>query len=99
MENKLDIKQLPSVQFTQFSGTTKDLINMGEWFLYQVYYEELPQAKYYLETDKDKFFLKEDGLVIQKVQKTPDTMTYIASIKFNDLPQSEFVRNMSVLWA
>lgn len=92
-------KHILSTQFTKLNATTKDLINIGEWFLYEVSCATVPSAKYYLSTDQMSFFLSEDGTIVQKAPVTPDNLTILSQIVFSDLPSPQSLRNISVEWA
>ena len=92
------IKALPSTQFSKLNATTKDLINMGEWFLYEISYPLLPNAQYYLSPDQMSFFLSFDGTVVSKTSVTPHDLTLSSQIKFSDLPQPYTLRNVSASW-
>ena len=52
----MEFKALPPVQFSKLNATAKDLINMGEWFLYEISYTPIPDAHSYLSTDQMSFF-------------------------------------------
>lgn len=95
----MDSISLHSTQFTKLNATTKDLINMGEWFLYGIEYPSIPTAKYYLSTDQMSFYLSEDGSIIQKTPITPSDLILLNQISFDDLPKPSTLRNFSVAWA
>lgn len=92
-------KRLPSTQFTKLNATTKDLINMGEWFLYEISYNSIPSASYYLSTDQMSFFISDDGTGIEKTPITPEDLKLNTQIVFSDLPEPQSLRNISVKWA
>ncbi|MGI5075442.1 hypothetical protein E4N71_08340 [Treponema vincentii] len=94
----MEFKALPSVQFSKLNATAKDLINMGEWFLYEISYTPIPDAHYYLSTDQMSFFLSADGTIMEKTPITPPDMVFLSQIKFSDLPQPRSLRNISVSW-
>lgn len=94
----MEFKALPSVQFSKLNATAKDLINMGEWFLYEISYTPIPDAHYYLSTDQMSFFLSADGTIMEKTPITPADMVFSSQIKFSDLPQPRSLRNISVSW-
>lgn len=91
--------KLPSIQFSKLNATTKDLINMGEWFLYKISYHDFPEAKFYLSTDSMSYFISDDGSIIAKTPKTPEDLTLDQQVVFSDLPAPESLRNFSVTWA
>lgn len=94
----MDFKELLSTQFSKFNATTKDLINMGEWFLYEISYPPIPSAQYYLSTDQMSFFLSSDGTIVSKTPITPPDLVFSSQVKFSDLPQPHYLRNISVSW-
>ena len=97
-EEIVETKSLPSVQFSNLNATTKDLINMGEWFLYEISYEPEPKASFYLTTDKMAFFLSNDGSVIKTVSVTPRDLVFDSQIVFSDLPKPAIERNYRLAW-
>ena len=84
-------KRLPLTQFTKLNATTKDLINMGEWFLYEISYTPIPSASYYLSTDQMSFFISDDGTVIEKTPITPEDLKLNTQIVFSDLPEPQYI--------
>ena len=72
---------------------------MGEWFLYEIDYKDIPDAKFYLSTDQMSFFLSTDGSVIEKTAVTPDDLILNKQIIFSDLPNIQTSRNFSLAWA
>lgn len=94
----MDFKQLLSTQFLKLNATTRDLINMGEWFLYEISYTPIPDARYYLSTDQMSFFLSADGTILSKTPTTPSNLEFLSQIKFSDLPKPHSLRNISVSW-
>ena len=100
LEDKImNTKTLPSTQFSQLNAVTKDFINMGEWFLYEISYPKYPEAQYYLSTDAMSFFLSEDGTVVAKTDRTPDDLQLIGQVCFSDLPQANVLVDMELAWA
>lgn len=95
----MNTKTLLSTQFSQLNAVTKDFINMGEWFLYEISYPKRPEAKYYLSTDIMSFFLSEDGTVLGKTDETPKDLKLINQICFSDLPNTNEVIDMGFAWA
>lgn len=92
------VKQLLSTQFSKLNATTKDLINMGEWFLYEISYPQVPNAHYYLSTDQMSFFLSSDGTIVDKTPVTPPDLSFSSRIQFSDLPQPYTLQNISASW-
>lgn len=74
--------EMASTVFTNFNATTKELINMEEWFLYGINYPKIPLAKFYLSTDQMSFFLSDNGNVIEKTSKTPENLILQCKITF-----------------
>lgn len=95
----VSVKEIESTQFKYVNGTTKDLINMGEWFLYEIKYKSFSDAQYYLATDNMNYFLSHDGTVVGKTPKTPEDLDLSTTVKFSDLPQPSFTRNYFFQWA
>lgn len=97
--NIMETKSLLSTQFSKLNATARDLINMGEWFLYEISYSKIPAAEYYLSTDQMSFFLSSDGTIISKAPITPPDLNLSAQINFSDLPQPKSLRNLNIAWA
>lgn len=95
----MEIKKIKSGILKELTGTTKDLINMGIWFLYETRYEKFPNAKYFLSADKKYYLLACDGSVIASLSDYPVDLEYNTRIIFSDMPKLEPVRNFSRLWA
>lgn len=95
----MNSKEMASTVFTNLNATTKDLINMGEWFLYEINYPKIPLAKFYLSTDQMSFFLSDNGNVIEKTSRTPEDLVLQCKITFNDIPKSKIMRNLSFSWS
>lgn len=95
----MEVVNIHSTQFVKLNGVTKDLINMGEWFLYKINYDSIPSAKYYLATDQMGYFLEEDGRIVAKTPITPEDLTFLNQIFFDDLPKPRSLQNMVVQWA
>ncbi len=95
----MDTINIHSTQFKKLNATTKDLINMGEWFLYEINYPEQTSAKYYLSTDQMSYYLEEDGTIVGKTPKTPDNLVLLKQVSFDDLPKPQSLRNVIVKWA
>lgn len=94
----MNTKTLPSTQFSQLNAVTKDFINMGEWFLYEISCPQHPNAKYYLSADMMSFFLSEDGTILAKTNRTPEDLKLINQISFSDLPHTNEVIDMGLAW-
>ena len=91
--------ELQSTQFSKLNATTKDLINMGKWFLYAISYPPISDAQFYLATDGMSYFLSADGGVLAKTPKTPEDLVLNKQVLFSDLPSPQSLRNFSVAWA
>ena len=94
----MDNMNIHSTQFTKLNATTKDLINMGEWFLYEISYISVPSAKFYLSTDQMSYFLTGDGSIVEKTPKTPSDLVLLRQVTFDDLPKPQSLRNFVVKW-
>lgn len=94
----MDSISIHSTQFTKLNATTKDLINMGEWFLYKISYPSVPTAQFYLSTDQMAYFLTEDGSVVEKTAKTPTDLVFLQQVSFDDLPKPQSLRNFVIKW-
>lgn len=91
----MEFEQVKSTQFTKLNATTKDLINMGEWFLYRISDND---ADFYLSTDGMSYYLGQDGSIIGKTPRTPDELKFISQVTFDDIP-CHTMRNISLSWA
>lgn len=91
----MEVEQVKSTQFTKLNATTKDLINMGEWFLYRI---ADSGADYYLSTDGMSYYLTKDGGIVGKTPRTPEGLEFLSRITFDDIP-CHVMRNVSVTWA
>ena len=88
--------EMASTVFTKLNATTKDLINKGEWFLYEINYPQIPLAKFYLSTNQMSFFLSDNGNVVGKTDRTPDNLIIQCKITFSDIPKPKTIRNLSL---
>lgn len=95
----MNIKEIESVGLKQLTGTTKDLINMGIWFLYETQYDKFPAAKYFLSADKKYYLLTDNGDVITSLSDYPVDLKYDTRIIFSDMPKFEPIKNFRRLWA
>ena len=94
----MDTVNIHSTQFVKLNATTKDLINMGEWFLYEINYPEVSSARYYLSTDQMSYYLSGDGTIVAKTPKTPDNLVFLKQVSFDDLPKPQSLQNIVVQW-
>jgi len=83
---RLQTKDITSSSLSKLHGVTKDLINYGIWFLYEVDYPIDKAVKYLLSTDKQDILLAEDGSSIGICQKEVE-ITYKSIINFDDIPK------------
>lgn len=95
----MDAIKLKSTQFSKFSATTKDLINMGVWFLQGINFPELSEAKFYLITDTTRYIVTEDGTILKKVTENPPNMEIISSVTFDDISSPAVNFNINFSWA
>lgn len=91
----MKVEYVKSTKFTKLNATTKDLINMGEWFLYRI---SDKGAKYYLSTDGMSYYLGKDGGIIDKTPRTPDDLKLLAQVVFSDIPLHTTARNLTAVW-
>jgi hypothetical protein len=95
----MNTEKINSTELSRLSATTKDLINMGMWFLYEVDYAKFPEAKYFLSAERKYYFLKKDGEIIAPMSEYPADLEYDVRILFNDLPAQESLSNYKLSWA
>lgn len=91
-------KDITSSSLNKLNGTTKDLINYGIWFLYEVDYPLDPNVKYLLSNDKQDMLLAEDGGAIGICRKGVD-VNYKSIINFNDIPKPQKINLAEKVWA
>ncbi|UTC49844.1 hypothetical protein [Treponema sp. OMZ 855] len=82
----LKTKDITSSSLRHLQGITKDLINYGIWFLYEVDYPSDSNVRYLLSTDKQDILLSEDGSAVGIYPKTAD-IDYKSIINFDDIPK------------
>lgn len=99
----MDQKTLPATDLPRLSGTVKDAINFGLWFLYEISYLPNSSAKYSLATSRGEFLLTQDGDIISRVpenvtqkENVNQDLTYISKITFSGIPSAPVV-NMPTL--
>lgn len=91
MENKT----IPASELPQISGVIKDVINMGLWFLYEIYYDSNENAKYALATDKEEYLLDKDGNILSPTPKESN-IKYINKITFTGIPSAPTINMPSI---
>jgi len=61
----MKIKEISSSKLRCLTGTIKDLINMGVWFLYEVHNESGMDVSYLLEGAGGYHLLTSDGTIVK----------------------------------
>jgi hypothetical protein len=88
---------LPATALPNLSGTIKDAINFGLWFLYEISYSKDLNAKYSLATSRGEFLLTQDGDVISVIpENAPKDLNYLSQITFSGIPSAPVI-NMPTL--
>ena len=95
----MEVKKIQSTKLKCLNGTTKDLINMGMWVLYEVNDDDFPDVAYFLEAEREYYFLNADGKALSSSSKYPPELKYGARILFNDIPFPESIENFQPTWA
>ncbi len=95
--------KIPTIDITssilnKLNGTTKDLINYGVWFLYEVDYNANENVKYLLSTDTQDFLLANDGSALGIYPKNT-AIEYKTRINFEDIPKPPVLNIDKPLWA
>ena len=91
-------KEIISSDIPKLNGTTKDLINTGVWFLYEINYDNVPEAAYCLSADQ-AYLLDKEGTILNKYSSIPKEIKLDTSISFSDLPKPAANKNLVVKWA
>ena len=93
----METKFLPATNLPLLSGSVKDAINFGIWFLYEITYTENLNAKYSLKTSKGEYLLTEEGDYISPIpEKASDKFKYLHKIIFSGIPQAPEVNMPSL---
>jgi hypothetical protein len=93
----MDQKTLPATALPSLSGTIKDAINFGLWFLYEISYLPNSSAKYSLATSRGEFLLTQDGDIISPIpEDVTEDLKYLFKITFSGIPSAPVV-NMPAL--
>ena len=93
----MDQKNLPATDLPKLSGTVKDAINFGIWFLYEIRYSQNSNAKYSLATSRGEFLLTQEGDIISLMpENIGDDLQYISKITFSGIPSAPLVNMPSL---
>lgn len=88
----MDTKTLPATDLPKLSGTIKDAINFGLWFLYEISYAQNTDAKYSLSTSRGEFLLTQEGDVISPIpEDVRGELKYNYKITFTGIPSAPVV--------
>lgn len=88
----MDTKTLPATDLPKLSGTIKDAINFGLWFLYEISYTGNPNARFSLSTSRGEFLLTQDGDVISPIpEEAVDELKYNCKVTFTGIPSAPVV--------
>ena len=94
----MEVKKILSSDLRCLSGTIRDLINMGMWFLYEIHMNELPDVSYFLAGEEDYYLLASDGKVMDSLSTYPKGLECKARILFEDIPIPESIDNFQPAW-
>lgn len=92
----MESKTLPASSLPLLSGTIKDAINFGIWFLYEIEYAKNPSAKYSLSTSKGEFLLTQEGDIIAQILDNPEDVKHQSKITFSGIPSAPVVNMPSL---
>ncbi|MGL4987536.1 MAG: hypothetical protein ACRC5H_10440 [Treponemataceae bacterium] len=81
------------------SAIFKDLINIGQMFLYSIENSKVENAEYYLSTDSMFYYLSHNGVIIEKIPIKPDDIVFSNRILFINLPITNTLKNINISWA
>lgn len=95
----MEVEKIQSSKLKCLNGTTKDLINMGIWVLYEVNDDKFPDIAYFLEAEREYYLLNTDGKALSSSSKYPMELKYGARILFEDIPFPESIDNFQLAWA
>ncbi len=95
----MEIKKILSSKLKCMSGTARDLINMGMWFLYEVDDARFPDVAYFLSAERDYYFLASDGKIMESLPNYPKELECKVRILFDDIPFPESIDNFQPAWA
>lgn len=94
----MKIKRILSSKLKHLSGTIRDLINMGMWFLYEVHTDESSDVSYFLAGEEDYYLLSSDGKIMESLSSYPKGLECKAQILFEDIPIPESIDNFQPVW-
>lgn len=93
----MDPKTLPATALPRLSGTVKDAINFGIWFLYEISYSQNSNARYSLATSRGEFLLTEEGDIISSMpENVGEDIQYLYKITFSGIPSAPIVNMPSL---
>lgn len=93
----MDSRTLPATALPSLSGTVKDAINFGIWFLYEIQYSQNPDAKYSLATSRGEFLLTQEGDILSSMPENVGAdIQYISKITFSGIPSAPLVNMPSL---
>lgn len=93
----METKVLPANALPRLSGSVKDAINFGIWFLYEISFSQNVNAKYSLSTSRGEFLLTKEGDIISPIPEiVGDDFKYISKITFNGIPTAPVVNMPSL---
>lgn len=93
----METKTLPANALPRLSGSVKDAINFGIWFLYEITYSQNLNAKYSLSTSRGEFLLTKEGDIISLIpESVGDDFKYLAKINFTGIPAAPVVNMPSL---
>lgn len=95
----METKKILSSELKCMSGTARDLINMGMWFLYEVDDARFPGVAYFLSAERDCYFLASDGKILESLPSYPKELEFEVRILFDDIPFPESIDNFQPAWA
>lgn len=88
----METKILPANALPKLSGSVKDAINFGIWFLYEISFSRNLNAKYSLSTSRGEFLLTKEGDILSLIpENVGDDFKYIAQITFTGIPSAPVV--------
>lgn len=86
----MESKTLLASELPLLSGTIKDAINFGIWFLYEISDPHNPNANYSLSTSHGEFLLTHDGEVISMITEKAG-IDYKYKVTFTGIPSAPVV--------
>lgn len=93
----METRILPANALPRLSGSVKDAINFGIWFLYEITFSQNPNAKFSLSTSRGEFLLTKEGDIISPIpEKVGDDFKYISKITFTGIPTAPVINMPSL---